>query len=57
MTGTRVLAAGRPVVVGAVAGAVVVVVGALVERVVIAAHAASVAVTKHGLTLGRTAAE
>ena len=52
MTGTRVLAAGRPVVVGAVAGAVVVVVGG-VEEVALA----PVAVTQQGVTLGRTAAE
>ena len=52
VTGTRVLAAGRPVVVGAVAGAVVVVVGG-VEEVALA----PVAVTQQGVTLGRTAAE
>ena len=52
MTGTRVLAAGSPVVVGTVAGAVVVVVAVLEE-----VHLAPVAVTQQGVTLGRTAAE
>ena len=52
MTGTRVLAAGRPVVVGTVAGTVVVVVRG-VEKV----HLASVAVTQQGVTFLRTAAE
>lgn len=52
MTGTRVLAAGRPVVVGAVTGAVVVVVGG-VEEVALA----PVAVAQQGVTLGGSAAE
>lgn len=59
MTGTRVLTARGPVVVGTVAGAVVVVAGAVVERVVrtIGAQAAPVSVTQHGVTLSRTTAE
>ena len=57
VTGTRVLAAGGPVVIGTVAGAVVIVVGTLVERVVTSVHITPVAVAQQSLTFGRTAAE
>jgi len=52
VTGTRVLTAGRPVVVGTVAGAVVVVVGG-VEEVALA----PVAVAQQGVALGGSTAE
>lgn len=59
VTGARVLAAGRPVVVGTVAGTVVVVVPALVERVVraVCTQATPIAVAQQGVTLGGSAAE
>lgn len=56
---TGVLTTGRPVVVGTIAGAEVVMIATLVERVMrsIGTHATLITITQQGLVLGRTATE